>query len=69
MYEFLGAGSSGVEPLDGLTVPGFAGTQKRHPHYRSGRRGQWRKYFSERTTAWYLDEASSALEAHGYAVE
>jgi hypothetical protein len=69
IYEFLGAVPDDADPLDELTVPGFEEGKERRPHYRSGKVGQWRRFFASDTLSWYVDGAAEALERHGYSVK
>jgi hypothetical protein len=69
MYAFLGARPDDADPLDGLTVAGFEGDTRRKAHYRSGKTGQWRRFFTSDTMSWYLDEAAATLARNGYGVD
>jgi hypothetical protein len=69
MYEFLGVNPDEAAPIeaDPLAKPGFGGqAQGPTSFYRSGKRGDWERYFTPEARQWFREEAGEMLVALGY---
>lgn len=65
MYRFLDLDPEEAASLTDWTAPGFKQENVRS-HYRKGEPGQWRRYFTDNTYAWYMEEAGETLAELGY---
>lgn len=65
MYEFLGADPSKAETLDSSTTAGFE-KENVLSHYRKGKVGDWKKYFTPDVCRWFIEESGDALQLAGY---
>jgi len=64
IYSFLEVEPNKAEPLNDITVAGFKRDQKVNTksHYRKGKAGAWREYFTDEQLRWFNEEAGEALE-------
>lgn len=60
MYEFLGVNPFKAEPLNDLTSAGFE-TTNTESHYRKGKSGAWKEYFTAEQLNWFYEEADEAM--------
>lgn len=67
MLAFLGADARTAAPLDADSGT-LAGATDGDPRsfFRSGRPGEWRRYFTPRAAAWFEQEAGGSLRRDGY---
>lgn len=67
MYRLLGLDADEALPLsaESRTTPGPE-AENPHARLRKGAVGDWRTYFTEDTSAWFLHEAAGALDRAGY---
>jgi len=64
MYRFLNLDPTQAKPLDEQTSPGFE-KHNPHSHYRMGKSGRWRLYFTKKQHRIFLNEAKEAMELLG----
>lgn len=64
IYEFMGADFKKAQPLDEITTAGFKRDQKVNTksHYRKGKAGAWKEYFTNEQLQWFNEEAMQALK-------
>jgi len=70
IYEYIGVDPSKAESLTDITVAGFKRDQKVNTksHYRKGKAGAWKEYFTNEQLRWFNEEASDALKILGLKV-
>lgn len=71
IYQFFGLDHKLAKPLNDLTVAGFKREKDvmNNSHYRRGKVGTWREYFTKKQLQWFNDEAMRGLKLLGLKIE
>ena len=65
MYAFLGLDPDEAQSLSDEATPGYSEGSSQS-FYRSGTVGDWKKYFTDDTCRWFIEEAGDMLVELGY---